>query len=96
MKRYKNKWDFIGKCVRSCKIFLIFCSKNSINLESVEEEWHVVRELNKNIIPVFNKLDNVPALLRKYTGVQFNPEDLNKTIKEIFEVIKTKFLKEKE
>jgi hypothetical protein len=48
-------------------------------------EWMAARAMKKPIIPVFNKTEHVPPLLRANTGVEF--KEVQKTIEELYKQI---------
>lgn len=83
-------YDFMNNNLEKCDVFLIFCSKNSKTSEAVQMEWKAALKLKKPIIPIFQSENNIPPLLSTKLGVQFNKEDLNSTIEQIYKLIMKK------
>ena len=47
-------------------------------------------KLDKKLIPIFKDPKDIPALLTTKLGVQYNPEDFNKFVDDIYALIKKK------
>ncbi|MHA2290165.1 MAG: TIR domain-containing protein [Promethearchaeota archaeon] len=80
-------YDFMNNNLEKCDIFLIFCSNTSKSSEPVQMEWKAALKLKKPIIPVFQNETTIPALLSTKLGVQFNKEDVNGTIEQIYKLV---------
>jgi CO dehydrogenase nickel-insertion accessory protein CooC1 len=80
-------YDFMNNNLEKCDVFLIFCSKNSKTSEAVQMEWKAALKLKKPIIPIFQEENTIPPLLSTKLGVQFNKEDVNSTIEQIYKLI---------
>ena len=79
--KYMN--DNIGKC----DIFIIFCSKNALNSDSIEIEWQAALKLRKKIIPIFITESDIPPLLSSKLGIQFNGNNISNTVFQTYHLI---------
>lgn len=88
----ENIVEFMEKTLRTSKIFLLFCSQNALNSQSVEDEWQAAFQLRKRakmkIIPVYENEEYIPRLLWPLLNVEYTKNDisgfLNKLKKEIY------------
>ncbi len=80
-------YDFMNNNLEKCDVFLIFCSMNSKTSEAVQMEWKAALKLKKRIIPIFQAENTIPALLSTKLGVQFNKDDIEGTIEQIYKLI---------
>ena len=90
----KDMNDNLGKC----DLMLLFCSKNALQYQPVNDEWMAAKASNKPIIPVFETVDHIPPLLRQFLGIAYNTSNLNRNIQAIYELVlkKLKIKKKKE
>ena len=87
-----NIFEFMNKYIGVSDIMLLLCSPNSLNSDPVKKEWTAMEAISKPIIPLFKEVDHIPSLLRSRLGVRFNEEDIDATVKEIYENILRKNL----
>ena len=80
-------YDFMNNNLEKCDVFLIFCTDTSKNSEPVQMEWKAALKLKKPIIPIFQNETSIPALLSTKLGVQFNKEDIDGTVEQIYKLI---------
>ncbi len=88
----ENIVEFMERTLRISQVFLLFCSQNALNSQSVEDEWQAAFQLRKRgkmkIIPVFENEGDIPRLLLPILNVEYTKNDingfLNKLKKEIF------------
>ncbi|TKJ24983.1 MAG: hypothetical protein CEE42_09190 [Promethearchaeota archaeon Loki_b31] len=71
----ENIVEYMEKTLKKCNIFVLFCSKNSLNSKAVTDEWQAAFQLRKKgslkIIPVYEDERFVPALLTPLLNVRF-------------------------
>jgi len=79
--KYMN--DNLGKC----DVMILFCTENALNSIPVEKEWTAADALNKPIIPVFTDLMYIPPLLSSRLGVEFNFNDMEWNVRELYNLI---------
>lgn len=87
---YNGSIEYINENLPKCHIALMFCSPNAIKSEIVGKELKSANEMSKRIIPVFTKVEYIPRLLSSYSGVVFDPFELDKSIEEIYHLIQKK------
>ncbi len=80
---YKYMNDNVGRC----DVFILFCSQIALKSEPIEMEWMAALKKKKKIIPVFINEDDIPTLLCTRLGVQFRKNDLDGTIKSVYQLI---------
>ncbi|MHA1376195.1 MAG: toll/interleukin-1 receptor domain-containing protein [Promethearchaeota archaeon] len=87
----KNMNDDIVKYmndnIERCEIFLIFCSKNASKSEAVNIEWRAAFKTNKKIIPIFERVEDIPTLLSSKLGVFFSKRKIDDVIEQIYKLI---------
>ena len=59
----------------------------SLKSDAVKMEWQAALKINKKIIPVFRREQDIPTLLSTKLGIQFNESDLEGTNKSIYDLI---------
>ena len=79
--KYMN--DNLGRC----NAMLLFCSKNALNSVPVEKEWTAAEALNKPIIPIFEDSRHIPPLLSSRLGLEYEIRNIEKFIKELYDLI---------
>ena len=79
--------DYMNENVGLCDIFILFCSHNALSSEPVKMEWQAALKIRKKMIPVFLNEEHIPPLLTTKLGVQFNQNNLNETIENIYKLI---------
>jgi hypothetical protein len=71
----ENIVEYMEKTLKKCNVFVLFCSKNSLNSKAVTDEWQAAFQLRKKgllkIIPVYEDEKYVPALLTPLLNVRF-------------------------
>ena len=80
-------YDYMDTNLGKCDIFLLFCSPNALKSGAVKMEWQAALKIKKKIIPVFKKEEDIPPLLSTKLGVQFSENDIDGTIKRIYDLI---------
>ncbi|MHA1694488.1 MAG: toll/interleukin-1 receptor domain-containing protein, partial [Candidatus Helarchaeota archaeon] len=90
-----NIVKFMNDALGKSNIFILFCSKNTLNSKPVENEWTAAVFNNIPIIPVFEKLKYIPPLLKNRRGHKFNTNQIEKNIKGIYSLILKKIPKKK-
>lgn len=77
--------EYMEENLGRCKVFILFCSKNSKESKSVKFEWHSFYQLlktneNLKIIPIFEEPEYIPNLLLPFKRVKFNSENLEQFV----------------
>jgi hypothetical protein len=80
-------YDYMDTNLGKCDIFLLLCSANALKSNAVKMEWQAALKVNKKIIPVFVRQEDIPTLLSTKLGVQFNENDVEGTSKNIYNLI---------
>jgi hypothetical protein len=70
-----------------CDIFILFCSQNALKSDAVKMEWQAALKVKKKVIPVFVREEDIPTLLSTKLGIQFNENDREGTVKNIYDLI---------
>ena len=87
----ENIVDYMEKALKSSNAFVIFCSENSANSESVKEEWQAAFQLRKKgiikIVPVYEEEKFIPYLLTPLLNVKFAKDDFDGFIKNLYDEI---------
>jgi len=91
---HDNIVKYMNEMLGICDIMLLFCSSKALKSIPVEKEWTAADVINKPIIPIFENLDDIPNLLRTRRGIQFEGENLAKTVREIHHLILKKLTDE--
>ncbi|MBD3227067.1 MAG: GTP-binding protein [Candidatus Lokiarchaeota archaeon] len=82
-----NIVEYMDKYLGKCKVFLLFCTENSIHSKSVKAEWMAAFQLMQleklNIIPIFQDPECIPPLLLPFLRVYYDPNDLDGFISNI-------------
>ena len=73
--------------VEKCDVFVLFCSKSTNKSAAVKTEWQAALSIDKIIIPVFETLDHVPFLLKHRRGVEMQLDDVEGTVRALYNVI---------
>lgn len=87
----ENIVEFMGKTLKDTDVFVLFCSENSVNSESVKGEWQAAYQLNKagllKIIPVYEIQEHIPRLLWHILNVKYSKKDFNGFIENLYHEI---------
>jgi len=84
---HDNIYEYMNENLGKCDLMILFCSQNALKSIPVNKEWTAADALNKPIIPIFSEIEEVPPLLSSRRGIKFHFADLNKCIKEIYDLI---------
>ncbi len=83
----ENIVDFMERILRISKVFLLFCSQNALDSQSVEDEWQAAFQLRKRgkmkIIPVYENEEDIPRLLWPMLNVEYTKNDFNGFLKNL-------------
>ncbi len=80
-------YKYMNENVGKCDVFLLFCSQTALNSEPIEMEWMAALKKKRKVIPIFTDEDDIPTLLSTRLGIQFKKNDLDGTIKSIYQLI---------
>lgn len=79
-----NIVEYMEKTLKKCNVFVLFCSKNSLNSKAVNDEWQASFQLRKNgslkIIPVYEDESYIPALLTPLLNIRYLKGDFGEFI----------------
>ena len=78
------------KYIKECDVILLFCSPDATASEAVKKEWMSSLKLEKKMIPIFKDPIDIPALLTTKLGVQYDSENFDKFVNDIYALIKKK------
>jgi len=82
---------YMERTLRLSKIFIFFCSENSMKSKAVEDEWQAAFQMRKKglikIVPVYEEEDLIPFLLMPLLNVKFTKDDFDGFIQKLYEEI---------
>ncbi len=77
----ENIVTFMEQTLKKTNVFVLFCSENSIKSKAVEDEWQAAFQLRKEglmkIVPVYDRDEDIPYLLKPILNVKFIKEDFD-------------------
>jgi len=74
---------YMQKAVENCDVVVLFCTANSAGSDPVFLEWGTSQYLGKPIIPVAEKSEYVPTLLKKRLRIKISEEIVHNNLIEI-------------
>jgi hypothetical protein len=87
----KNIVKFKEQSMQISKVFVLFCSVNSLKSKAVEDEWQAAFQLRKKrtlkMIPVYENEAEIPLLLGHILYIKFNKDDLEGFVEELYKEI---------
>jgi len=89
-----NIYQFMSDALGKSDVMLLFCSTNANNSIPVNKEWTAADSMDIPIIPIFEDKKQIPPLLRSRLGLVFNRNNIEDTIKKIYDLIVKKLSKE--
>jgi small GTP-binding protein len=80
--------EYMDKNLTQCQSLILFCSESIKNSEAVKAEWHAffykgLKIKDLKIIPVFEKLSDIPTLLGPYMHIEYNSSDFENFIENL-------------
>ncbi|MBN1213840.1 MAG: TIR domain-containing protein [Candidatus Lokiarchaeota archaeon] len=84
---HDNISKYMNDYMEKSEVMILFCSKNSKNSHSVEDEWTTHDHHKKPIIPIFENLEDVPYKLQKNFGCEFTSLNFDNFIKKLYSII---------
>ncbi|GAH14247.1 unnamed protein product, partial [marine sediment metagenome] len=80
--------EYMDKNLTKCQSLILFCSESIKNSEAVKAEWHAffykcLKMKNLKIIPVFEKISDVPTLLGPYLHIEYNSSEFDNFIEKL-------------
>jgi hypothetical protein len=82
-----NIIKFMNDNLGRCHVILLFCSENALHSTPVEKEWTAADALGIPIIPIFFDSSHIPPILQSRLGIEFDFYDLEKNVKNIYDLI---------
>ena len=79
--------EYMERAIHISDIFIVFCTKTSMNSKPVNQEIDMAVYLGKRIIPVFEKFKDVRLSLQPKRGVKFKDENFAGFISELYTII---------
>ncbi len=87
----ENIVTYMERTLAMTKVFVFFCTENSIRSKAVEDEWQAAFQMRKKglmkIIPVYENEDLIPFLLTPLLNVKFTNDDFDGFIQKLYEEI---------
>ncbi len=87
----ENIVTYMERTLTITKVFVFFCSENSIRSKAVEDEWQAAFQMRKKglmkIVPVYEKEDIIPFLLTPLLNVKFTKDNFDGFIQKLYEGI---------
>ncbi|MGQ4876151.1 MAG: FG-GAP-like repeat-containing protein [Promethearchaeia archaeon] len=87
----ENIVEYMEKALKISKVFILFCSENSIKSRAVQDEWEAAFQLRKKgmmkIIPVYEDEKFIPTLLTPCLNVKYSQENYDEFIQKLYEEI---------
>ena len=87
----ENIVEYMERTLKICSVFVLFCSKNSLNSKSVTDEWQAAFQLRKKellkIIPVYEDESYIPVLLTPLLNVKFSNDNFIDFIVKLYKEI---------
>jgi len=87
----ENIVEYMEKTLKETNVFVLFCSENSIRSKSVEGEWQAAYQLRKEglmkIVPVYEREEDIPYLLKPILNVRFTKEKFDDFIEKLYKEI---------
>ncbi|NVM37328.1 MAG: right-handed parallel beta-helix repeat-containing protein [Candidatus Lokiarchaeota archaeon] len=87
----ENIVTYMERTLAITKVFVFFCSENSIRSKAVEDEWQAAFQMRKKglmkIVPIYEKEDLIPFLLTPLLNVKFTKDDFDGFIQKLYEEI---------
>jgi len=82
---------YMERSLRISRVFVLFCSENSLKSKAVEDEWEAAFQLRKKglmkIVPVYEDEKAIPLLLMPLLNVKFSKDDFDEFIEKLYEGI---------
>lgn len=79
--------QFMNTNIPLCDVFLLFCSQNALQSESMLIEWETAIIFKKQIIPIFEKIEDVPPILRRLRGIKIQVDELDGLVNNVHQLI---------
>ncbi len=90
-----NIIDYMNENIPKSKVFILFCSENSMNSQSVKAEWQTAFQLKQegrlSMIPVYIDPEHIPALLKPLLRIYFDTNNLENFVNNLYKEIKKEF-----
>jgi len=87
----ENIVSFMEQTLQKTNAFVLFCSERSTKSQAVEDEWQAAFQLRKEglmkIVPVYEKDEHLPYLLKPILNVKFSKDNFDAFIQKLYEEI---------
>ena len=87
----ENIVKFMEQALQKTNAFVLFCSERSTKSKAVEDEWQAAFQLRKEglmkIVPVYEKDEHLPYLLKPMLNVKFTKDNFDGFIQKLYEEI---------
>ncbi|MBD3353907.1 MAG: TIR domain-containing protein [Candidatus Lokiarchaeota archaeon] len=83
----KSILRYMQDSIQNSDVILNFCSAAALKSGPVEQEMEMGVMLKRIFVPVYDKLVNVPLILKTKRCILFAESEINRVIKEIFSVL---------
>jgi len=81
-----NIIGYMNENLEKCDVLLLLCTDNSKTSKSVKLEWGAFLAADKRIIPIFDKAESIPFILKSMLGLECKG-NLLKTIDKVHQLI---------
>ncbi len=82
----ENIIGYMNENLEKCDVLLLLCTDNSKKSKPVMLEWSAFLAAEKRIIPIFDKAENIPFILKSMLGLECRGSLLN-TIDKVYQLI---------
>ena len=65
-----NIIGYMNENLEKCDVLLLLCTDNSKKSKSVKLEWGAFLAADKRIIPIFDKVESIPFILKSILGLE--------------------------
>jgi len=87
----ENIVTYMEQTLKKTNVFVLFCTERSTKSKAVEDEWQAAFQLRKEglmkIVPVYEKDEHLPYLLKPILNVKFSKDDFDGFIQKLYEEI---------
>ncbi|MFX1556336.1 MAG: toll/interleukin-1 receptor domain-containing protein, partial [Promethearchaeota archaeon] len=83
---HDNIIEYMNENLKKCDVMILFCSENALKSVPVKKEWTAADIMGMPIIPVFTEPNYIPPILKSRLGYEFNPDDIQTNVQELYDL----------
>ncbi|MFX1363639.1 MAG: NosD domain-containing protein [Promethearchaeota archaeon] len=87
----ENIVEYMEKALNISDVFILFCTKSSLESDAVRDEWQAAFQRRKKgllkFIPVYEIEEDIPSILGHLLNVKFDKKNFDKFIEDLFREI---------